>query len=1141
MFALLVLNRDRAVARDELIGALWPDAPPADPDDAFSALLSKVRQAVGRELLSGRRELTLTLPADAQVDFELALARSERAQAALASGDFGAAWEHGSAVLEIAGRGFLVGLDAPWVEDRRRELDELRLRSLEAVAEAGVGLGGARLAGAERAARELIGAAPLREAGHRLLMEALAARGELAEALAAYEALRVLLREELGMAPGEASRALHERLLAGEPARTARAPAQAPPRVPLPALFARERGELVGRERELERLQDAWEDARAGARRLVLLAGGPGIGKTRLAGELARAAHAGGTVLYGGCQEDALVSYEPFVEALRHYVRTAPLDGDRGRLGPGGAELARLIPELASELPDGRELAPDDPETRRYLMFEAVSSLLDVACERSPVLLVLDDLHWADRSTLQLLRHIVRGQTEAALLILGSYRDLEVAPDHPLAELLADLRRDKLFERVSLEGLDRNGVEALIAAHAGQAASSVLAQTVHSETEGNPFFIEEVVRHLIETGLMFEHEGRARAAVTPAQIGVPEGVKEVLARRLARLSESCRTVLSQAAVLGREFSFELLPAMAELDDDAVIGALEEALGARLIVEGEGSVYSFTHALIREVLYGQLSAPSRQRVHARAALAIEAADGVDHDARIAALALHYRLAGPALDSGKGIAYSLRAGEHARRLFAWDETAAHWAGALALMERDGTEAAERARLLVALAVVCAVLGDLARQIDYLERALGIFVGLGDDDGAAMVHSRLGMAHSLIDSIYAEHLDIGRAFKHFDAARPVLERGPVRKARGHLETGVAIALTYGLRIEPGIEAASRAMEIAEQLGDEALWAGAAEAYGWHKIVAGELTEGFEAEKRAFEAADRGQKPLLAWMASNIRGQMIWSLGDPDAAQTFFEGLLELSYAGETAYAQQVADGIGRCHMSRGELAPARTLLSDATSTWITHSLGPLIDLWEGRWDRVETLARRVLDTSRRTGNRWDEWAAQHLGARVLSVRGEHERAAEALELARRIVEDGGARYFEMWVLPDLARACAETGRLGEAREHVERSREILAGGEDWRGRRGLVDVAEAVVLSLEGRPDEADAGFGSALETLRGFKLVAGEADALEQRGLALARAGERSRAAEQLEAAAEVYRRHGAGNAWLERVELGRARA
>ncbi|MBL7524433.1 AAA family ATPase, partial [Frankia sp. CNm7] len=991
VLAFLVLNRGRPVARDELIGALWPGEPPADPDEALSALLSKVRRAVGRETLSGRRELTLTLPADAEVDLERAFAAAERARAAIAEGDFAAAWAAGSAALETASQGFLVGLDAPWVDDRRRELEQLRLGALEAVAEAGVALGGARLAGAERAARELTREAPLREAGHRLLMEALAARGEEAEALAAYEQLRVALREELGTGPGAAVRALHARLLAGGAAgpRPAPAPAPAPasagpPRVPLPAFLARRRGQFVGRERELELLRGAWHGARAGRRGLVLLCGGPGIGKTRLAGELSREAHAGGTVLYAGCQEDPLVPYQPFVEALRQYVRGGHLDGARRRFGPGWGELARLIPELAHRGPGDGAPESDDPETRRYLMFEAVSALLTEACARAPVLLVLDDLHWADRSTLQLLRHVVRAPHEAALLVVGSYRDLEVAPEHPLAELLADLRRDGLFERLPLEGLDSRGVETLIAAHTGQATPSALVRTVHAQTEGNPFFVEEVVRHLIETGVMFGREGRWGSALTPEQIGVPEGVKEVLARRLARLSQTCRGVLAQAAVLGRDFPFDLLVAMAELGEEPVIGALEEALGARLVVEQEeGLVYAFTHALVRETLYGALSAPRRQRIHARAARAIEGAAASDPEARVAALALHYRLAGPTVDPAKGIDYSLRAGERARQLFAWDEATAHWAGALALMERAGAEPADRARLLVTLAVVCAVLGDLAREIDYLERALDLYLGLADDERAAQVHSRLGMAHSLIDSIYAEHLDIGRAFRHFDAARSVLERGPARTARGHLETGVATALTYGLRIEPGIEAAGRAMEIAERLGDEGLWAAATTAYGWHKFAAGELREAFEAEDRAFEVADRGQRPFLASMALQIRGQMTWGLGDPDRAQAYFEQLFGLPYAGETAHRQVFADGIGRCHMSRGELAQARALLSDARPTFFTHSLAPLVDLWEGNWDRVEALAGQVLETSRRTANRWDEWAAHHLAARVLSAR--------------------------------------------------------------------------------------------------------------------------------------------------------------
>ena len=328
VLALLVVNRERPVGRDELIDALWPAAPPSDPDEALSALLSKVRQAVGREILTGRRDLTLTLPEDAEVDLELALASSERAQAAIADGDVATAWEEAETVLEMSGRGFLVGLDAPWVEDRRRELEELRLRALEVAAESGVALGGARLARAERAARELVRVAPLREAGHRLLMEALAARGELGEALAAYEQLRVTLRDELGTTPGAAVRTLHERLLAGESPPPASAPSAA-------AAAGAAAGAPGPRARRVR-------GPRAGAR---APASAPGRPLARGAGDLCswqagrasarpawpaswRATAQGGTVLYGACQEEALVAYEPFVEALRHYARARSLDGD---------------------------------------------------------------------------------------------------------------------------------------------------------------------------------------------------------------------------------------------------------------------------------------------------------------------------------------------------------------------------------------------------------------------------------------------------------------------------------------------------------------------------------------------------------------------------------------------------------------------------------------------------------------------------------------------------------------------------------------------------------------------------------------------------------------------------------------------
>jgi tetratricopeptide (TPR) repeat protein len=260
-----------------------------------------------------------------------------------------------------------------------------------------------------------------------------------------------------------------------------------------------------------------------------------------------------------------------------------------------------------------------------------------------------------------------------------------------------------------------------------------------------------------------------------------------------------------------------------------------------------------------------------------------------------------------------------------------------------------------------------------------------------------------------------------------------------------------------------------------------------------------------------------------------MTWGIGDPDRGQGYFERALALPYAQETSFQRETADGIGRCHVSRGEIEQARRLSSDARPAWVTHSLEPLLGLWDGAWDAVDALALRVIERSRRNGNRWDEWASFHLAARVAFLRGDRERAGELLERALRIVTDGGADYFAMWVLPDLARVRAEAGRVEEARACVSRVEEIVARGEDWRGRRGVAMVAEAVVLAAEGR--SADETFRAADQILERYGLVGERAECLHEWG-------RWTGSASRLEEAVALYRRHGAGAAWIERVEGGR---
>jgi len=690
VLALLALNRGRPVPRGELIGVLWPGRPPADPDEALSALLSKVRQAVGRDVLVGRRELSLALPEDAEIDVEQAQAAADRARAALAAGDHAAALEAAAETVATLGRGLLPGHDAPWVLDRRRELDEVRLRALEIQAQAGLALGGAPADGAERAAAELIREAPLREAGHRLLMEALGARGELAEALAAYERLRVLLRDELGTAPGEATRALHARLLAGE---AAPAPALRPaPRPPQPErlpdrLAQALASEWVGRHASLRRLRDRAEAAAAGETGVVMVSGEGGIGKTRIVAELAGRMPAF-EVLYGRCDEEELFPFGPWIDMLRPRLARLP-EAELAELVRGAPELARLLPEIRDRLPDLAELPPGgDPETQRRQMFGAVVTVVRRLAASSPVLMIVDDLHWADRSSLLLARHVAKEPRLGPVLIVGTFRDSELQPGHPLPELLAELERGRELPRVRLDGMDEREVAELIGGGAEPGAVSAIC----AETGGNPFFVKQLARHLEELD-----------GATLAEAGVPEGVRDVIAARVGRLSEHAGRVLGIAALIGRDFDLELLEPVAGLPEDELLDVLDAAVRGALLMEVASTPgrYSFAHALLRTTLEAELSATRRARLHLRIGEAIERAHAARPEPWLGELARHFAAAGPqGID--RGVGYAERAAAQAAARLAYDEAVRLLETAAALRRADArVDGSELARLEHALA--------------------------------------------------------------------------------------------------------------------------------------------------------------------------------------------------------------------------------------------------------------------------------------------------------------------------------------------------------------------------------------------------------------------------------------------------------
>jgi class 3 adenylate cyclase len=475
-----------------------------------------------------------------------------------------------------------------------------------------------------------------------------------------------------------------------------------PRETPLPAVLAAPSGfDLAGRSDELASLIDAWKESAEGRRKVVLISGEPGIGKTRLATETALVArHQGALVIGGRCDEELALPYQPFAEALRFQSELD--DMPTAWFGPFASELARLVPDLGERVPGLKSLVHDDPESERARLFEAVTMWLRTTAASVPVMLVLDDLHWADKPTLLLLRHLVHETPQDSLFIVGTYRSTDLDRSHPLATTLAELRRDGTVTRLAVDGLTADGVAELLERSAGHDlddAGVELANAVFAETGGNPFFVGEIVRHLVESGALVLRDGRWTSDLTLAQVGLPEGVREVIGRRISRLDEGTQKLLSVAAVIGAEFALPVLATVAGVDEDDALDRLDGAQSTGLVNEVSLDRYRFGHALVRATLLEELTTTRRVRTHRKIADVIEARHADDLDPVVTELAYHYGEAAAA-EPGKAVEYATRSGAQAFAASAADD-AVRWYGlALEHLEEDRDEVALRVDLLTRL---------------------------------------------------------------------------------------------------------------------------------------------------------------------------------------------------------------------------------------------------------------------------------------------------------------------------------------------------------------------------------------------------------------------------------------------------------
>jgi len=754
---------------------------------------------------------------------------------------------------------------------------------------------------------------------------------------------------------------------------------------------------FVGRQRELDALRGAFDEACAGRGRIVMLAGEPGIGKTRTAQELAvHAAARDAVVLWGRCNEEAgAPPYWPWVQILGAALRDLDPDLLAG-LGAVAGDIADIVPEIRELLPGVESSARiGDPSEARFRMFESIRQLLESLSRRRALLLVLDDVHWADAPSLRLLEFLAPELGGERLLLVGTYRATELSRQHPLSNALGGLARTPHFTRINLVGLSAEEVQAFIA-DAGTAAPSGLAQTLHGQTEGNPLFLREIVRFLEQRSARRPADG-----ALPSAIRIPEGVTEVIGRRLNLLSAGTNEVLALASVIGRDFNGEVLArAAAPLDEDALLEALDEAVAAHVLDETAPEQYRFTHNLIRMTLYDELRIARRRQYHRAVGNAIEALYRTNLDPHLPELARHFQAAGGDAESERAIDYAVRAGRRADALLAFEDAAQFFETALDAEERRGAGDREaRCRLLFEL-------GEALRKSGDLPRARATLL-----DAAETAHT-LGLVDVMVRAAVAYEAAMWRYSYATDRPLPrrllerVLRALPLTEdaMRVQVEGALARALLHsGAEAEARAQGA-RAVALARRLGDPAILATALSYYQSDFVWGPDrIEEALDIANETLAAANACGNLEIVANAHALRFQFELRLGNIAAADAEVEALRRLDRR------------IRQPTYTNGLLALDATLA-----------------ILRGRLDQAERNYREVAAALRRSAT----GQADQLGIQMFMLRREQGRLAELGPLVAQFVRDNPAAAI--W-RPGLAALYLEIGRTEEARRAFE---ELAAG---------------------------------------------------------------------------------------------------
>jgi DNA-binding SARP family transcriptional activator/tetratricopeptide (TPR) repeat protein len=999
LLAVLALHPNEVVSADRLIDELWGDNAPATAAHTIQVFVSRLRGA----LASAAGRLTTKAPGyvlelgPEDLDVFRCERLYDRASTELAAGDARGAVELlREAELLWRGPPLADFTYEPFAQAAVARLEELRMTCREELIDAELAIG--QHAAVVPRLEALVREQPFRERPRGQLMLALYRCGRQADALDAFQQARRMFLDELGLEPSPALRALEQAILHQDSSLdvrsavpmtgTDRDKGATTPRLPLPWTLERtSRGAFVGREAELTRMLEWWASAGDEPRQPALIIGEPGIGKTRLASELARATHDhGALVLYGHCEENVTVPYQPFVEALRPCALALGRDGLEAELGPRALELARLWPELSSLA------APvhSDPEWAQAALFDATYALLEAAGRRRRVLLVLDDLQWAAGGTVLLMRHLIGLIRPSRCSIVGTYRDSNLEDRSPLGQMVASLRRAEGSMRLPLHGLDETAIASLVASslsHTDEERDQSIARALHTQTSGNPFFVRELLADIEESGSWSAHAPSAEG-----HIDVPERVRAVIFERIARLSELARRSLNVAAVAGMTFPLPVVERVVG-ESDPVLDALDEATAAGLIADAGRGEYAFEHALVRQTLYAALVSARRIRFHRLIGEVLETlpqAPTMNDE-----LAHHFAEAAADGQAPKAATYALAAGREAAARLGYEEAAAHYRRGLEALRSYGSPSDEtRPELMLALADALWRTGEF----DAAKRLCLEAAGLAGkaDDAELLARAALGFAGPFLIELSEE---TARPAVEL-LSRALTELGPEETVlRASIMARLAASLAYGRQEARRPELAQDALEMVRRIGDS-------EGLALVLAMYHHVTLGPDSIDQSLAAALE-----LARVASAIGDRQL----ELEARSWTLDHLVEL----------------GLADRARRELEAVRELaenLDDRFSKWLlTAVLGRDAQI-KGHLDEFEALALQGFELGFESSNRS---AAQIFGGQMVALRREQGRLAEVLEGAEALT----AQYPAIagWRCA-LAEMYAQLDREADARRELE-----------------------------------------------------------------------------------------------------------